>query len=209
MRDVDARQAHLKELLFVNDDEHFPMPRQRVGKLAAARRNLDAALRAWFANEDPLAVHTLIAAAHEVLSDVAAARGLADALYDSPRIKPEYRALWHKAVRAPANFLKHANRDPDAEFDFHPRLNDLRLMYCLRSLESLGEEVGDLGRAYAIRIGLEYPDLLMRPLHEGLPGSTADDWAQLARMSRPRYLKVDQAMRSAGKVGIKIRIVDK
>jgi hypothetical protein len=46
-----------------------------VLKVAAAQRQLDAAIRMTFANEDPLAVHTVAAAAGRVLRDLAKKRG--------------------------------------------------------------------------------------------------------------------------------------
>jgi hypothetical protein len=54
-------------------------PRNAVSilKLAAARRQLDAAIRMTFANEDELAVHTVAAAAYRILRDLLAKRKLA------------------------------------------------------------------------------------------------------------------------------------
>jgi hypothetical protein len=57
-----------------------------VLKIAAAQRQLDAAIRMTFANEDPLAVHTVAAAAGRVLRDLAKKRGhkvLAEQMRDS------------------------------------------------------------------------------------------------------------------------------
>ncbi|MGO9005735.1 MAG: hypothetical protein ACLQIQ_14685 [Beijerinckiaceae bacterium] len=47
-----------------------------VTKAAAARRQLDAAIRFWFAEEDDLAVHTVAAAAYRILRDLMQQRGL-------------------------------------------------------------------------------------------------------------------------------------
>lgn len=46
-----------------------------VTKLAAAQRQLTAAIRLFFANEDELAVHTIAHAAYRLLSDLKANRG--------------------------------------------------------------------------------------------------------------------------------------
>ena len=46
-----------------------------VTKLAAAQRQLCAAIRMFFAGEDELAVHTVASAAYRVLSDLKAERG--------------------------------------------------------------------------------------------------------------------------------------
>jgi hypothetical protein len=49
-----------------------------ITKLAAARRQLDAAIRMTFANEDELAIHTVAAAAYRVLKDILEKRGRND-----------------------------------------------------------------------------------------------------------------------------------
>jgi hypothetical protein len=47
-----------------------------VTKASAARRQLDAAIRFWFAEEDELAVHTVASAAYRILWDLMYHRGL-------------------------------------------------------------------------------------------------------------------------------------
>jgi hypothetical protein len=130
-----------------------------VTKAAAARRQLDAAIRFWFAEEDELAVHTVAAAAYRILRDLMQQRGLqpfgefvraglfsfakAAAEGQEPELPDDAatRALIHKIseeikagrINSPedieaspydkrrwteytfhSNFLKHADKDPDA-----------------------------------------------------------------------------------------------
>lgn len=47
----------------------------QISKLAAAQRQLDAAIRMFFQREDELAIHTLTAAAFQILRDLAKKRG--------------------------------------------------------------------------------------------------------------------------------------
>jgi hypothetical protein len=49
-----------------------------INKLEAARRQLDAAIRMLFANEDGLAIHTVAGAAYRILRDMLAKRGQHD-----------------------------------------------------------------------------------------------------------------------------------
>ncbi len=61
-----------------------PTPHQAsvfINKLEAARRQLDAAIRMMFANEDELAIHTIAAAAYRILRDVLEKRGRHDLEY--------------------------------------------------------------------------------------------------------------------------------
>jgi hypothetical protein len=84
-----------------------------VTKMDAAHRQVNAAIRMWFADDDPVAIHTLVAAAHEVIHTLFKRAGLSGLLFDSPVIKDERRSEVAMAIKAPATFFKHAQRDPD------------------------------------------------------------------------------------------------
>lgn len=80
----------------------------KIAKLEAAKRQLDAAIRMFFKNEDMLAVHTVSRAAFHVLFDLTSEGDVKKAL-----------ATYIKKVGAQrfneeANFLKHADQDPGA-----------------------------------------------------------------------------------------------
>jgi hypothetical protein len=66
--------------------EPMPQAKIHVTKLAAAERQLKAAIRLYFGEEDELAVHTVAAAAYRLLADLKAERGMdeaADAYFTS------------------------------------------------------------------------------------------------------------------------------
>ncbi|HEV2335198.1 MAG TPA: hypothetical protein VGS13_06865 [Stellaceae bacterium] len=86
-----------------------------ITKLDAAKRQLRTAIKLWFTGEDPVSVHTLAAAAHEIVHTLFRRRGLSGLLFDSPLIKEECRSMWAKRMKAVATFFKHAQRDPDGE----------------------------------------------------------------------------------------------
>jgi hypothetical protein len=90
------------------------MAKIRVNKVEAARRQIDAAIRMLFSNEDPVAVHTVAMAALRIVRDLAAKR---DDSYmhkvTEAIIKPGMEKKFWRKFQAPANFLKHADRDPD------------------------------------------------------------------------------------------------
>ena len=83
----------------------------KVTKLDAAGRQLDAAIRMFFENEDVLAIHTLSRAAFRVLFDITN-EGDAKVALDA-YIKKLGADKFNKIT----NFLKHADRDPDGEVD--------------------------------------------------------------------------------------------
>jgi hypothetical protein len=47
-----------------------------ISKLDAAKRQLETVIRLYFSNGDPVAIHTLTAAAYNVIRDVTARRGV-------------------------------------------------------------------------------------------------------------------------------------
>lgn len=44
--------------------------RIQISKLEAAKRQRDTAIKMWFADGDPVSIHTLAAAAHQIINDV-------------------------------------------------------------------------------------------------------------------------------------------
>lgn len=102
----------------------------KISKLEGAQRNLAAAVRLFFENGDPIAVHTLAAAAQNVIRDVAKARGLSHTsiLHDHPGIPAEARKKWIDILNAPRNFFKHADKDPDGMLEFDEKRNETLLL---------------------------------------------------------------------------------
>jgi len=105
------------------------MAELHITKQAAAQRQLDAAIRLLFSGEDFIAVHTLTAAAHTVLTDLDyKSGGKSEIPYLEVMEQLQEQFPWEKRFqadvhgfkawiqsgnRAGANFLKHANRDAD------------------------------------------------------------------------------------------------
>lgn len=112
----------------------------RVTKFGAASQQLTVAIRLLFADQSPLAVRTLIAAAATVLADLSECRNHGRS-WRSRQVAAARQlniARPYDVLHAAVNFLKHADRDTDAEFDFDVTENeDATFMATL--------ECGDLG----------------------------------------------------------------
>jgi hypothetical protein len=103
------------------------LPPQPVDKFDAARRQIECAIRLLAAEEDELAIHTLVMAAYGVLEDLSKGRPSYEI-----GIKPLLTAIGQKRFRAAANFLKHADRDPDAVYTPEELgLTDTRVGFCI------------------------------------------------------------------------------
>ncbi|WP_211465676.1 hypothetical protein [Collimonas silvisoli] len=98
-----------------------------ISKIEAAERNLKEAIRLFFEGRDAVAIHTLASAAQSVLRDIAQHRGLehTSILHDNPLIATDSatKKRWIKAINAPRNFFKHADKDPTSNFDFNDSEN--------------------------------------------------------------------------------------
>ena len=88
-----------------------------VTKLEAAERQLWVAIRLFFERRDAIAVHTLAAAAHSVLVDLARPRGGKIFFEKDKYARPEDKED-NDMLRAAQNFFKHGAKDPNQELPF-------------------------------------------------------------------------------------------
>jgi hypothetical protein len=85
-----------------------------ISKLQAAERQLNCAIRLYFADDDLLAVHTLSRAAFRILFDIYPERSSDGFDRDLDKLIAELG--WRKFNRV-TNFLKHADNDPEGILD--------------------------------------------------------------------------------------------
>ena len=85
-----------------------------ISKLEAAQRQLDCAIRLYFAGDDLLAVHSLSRAAFRILFDVYPKKSVDGFANDLAGLIEELG--WGEFNRI-GNFLKHADSDPDQVID--------------------------------------------------------------------------------------------
>ena len=120
------------------------MAELHITKQAAAQRQLDAAIRLLFLGEDLIAVHTLAAAAHNLLSDLDLKSGgmsnvpylevmeqLQEQFPSEMRFQTDIREFknWLQSKnRTGANFLKHADRDAGKSLNVETLTTDHMLL---------------------------------------------------------------------------------
>jgi hypothetical protein len=113
-------------------DDSLPVQRLTVTKLDSAARQFETAISLWFHDGDAVAIHTLVAAAHQVCHGIAKSKGMKspflfnEALHPSPDQFKRYK----KFVTQTENFFKHANDDPDpsGSLTFDVTMTDLYLI---------------------------------------------------------------------------------
>ena len=104
----------------------MPAPVVIYHKRDAARTQLETAIALWFRYADPMAIHTLAAAANEIYHGIGrtkGAPGIVQTFKKNLKTKRE-KALLNQAQ----NFGKHANTDPDGTFRLQPEHAELLLL---------------------------------------------------------------------------------
>src|SRR6476620_5779386 len=120
-----------------------------ITKLEAARRQLTTALELWMSEGDPVAVHTLAHAAHEIIHRCFRNAGHSDLLYDSTLIEEEHRADFARFMKDDANFFKHSNNEKATDTrDFNPEGNLPFLLMSVLALDAMSEPRGDAENAF-------------------------------------------------------------
>lgn len=134
----------------------------KIGKLDAARRQLNVSIRLFFERRDVIAIHTLAAAAHQILSDLAAERGqdILGIIKNNPLLRPEKKKEWIESVNFAQNFFKHADRDPSEILEFRTAITPF---FLLDAVQLYGQLTGGLPTeqyVYLAWFNVKYPDLL-------------------------------------------------
>ena len=127
-----------------------------VNKLDVAQRHLRTAIELWFADGDPVSIHTLVYAAHEIIHRLYRTSGGEDLLFDSSVIKDEFRGEFAKLIKEDANFFKHSNKDLNKTRQFNPLVNDLFLIMSTTGIQRMGK-AGDIESAYMFWLYLHHP----------------------------------------------------
>jgi len=109
-----------------------------IGKLEAARRHLEVAIRMFFEQKDPVAIYTVAWSAYQILSDICKKKGIERQVEDNPilvefGVKKEFMA----AFRAPRNFFHHADRDDKEVIKFFPDTSFLIPLLATELIEKL------------------------------------------------------------------------
>lgn len=108
-----------------------------VTKIDVAIRLIRAAIRLQFEECDPVALHSIVAAAHRLISDLAHHRHI-----DPSRLD--------KLDRHAANFFKHADRDPNGRVNIEPlrTLTEMLLFDAVQTLTRINPDIPHEAKLY-------------------------------------------------------------
>jgi hypothetical protein len=119
----------------------------QVSKIEAAQRQIDAAIKMLFRNDDPIAVHTVIAAACRIVRDLSKQADTPGWKQVMASIRPETENELWKGFGKAANFFKHADRDPNETINsIEEEVND----YLILMAFSLYRDLAPLTRSMEV-----------------------------------------------------------
>lgn len=133
----------------------------QVGKLDAARRQLQTAIELWFNDKEPVSTHTLAYCAYEIIHVVSKKRNPSRRalLFDTPLVDEKHRVEFAREVKKDANFFKHADRDNEMVLEFHPALTEMYLIFASIGLEVCGEQKHPTEEAFVWWLYLHRPEI--------------------------------------------------
>lgn len=120
-----------------------------LSKTETAKRQLVTAIRLYFSWEDDVSIHTLAAAARNVLCQLCKYRGVTHSLLLdrllAKFVKLEHHKEFRNKFRESENFFKHADRDPEGRLKFNPEMTEYMLLEAVEAYTVLtGEHVSEL-----------------------------------------------------------------
>ena len=134
---------------------------------------MDSAIALYFDEGDPVSVHTLVGAAH-ILIDLCTAAKQESVI--QRHVRPEKRWEFEGAIREPQNFLKHADKYPDAVLDFEPHATELMLLLDIETYRELVRSITP-----AMNVFLTYAAATWgKDAFEAIPGDVLADVAEAA-----------------------------
>jgi hypothetical protein len=134
----------------------------KISKLDAVRRQVETAIRIYFVNGDPVAIHTLAAASLQILVDLDKNGPQTGTFWDhlETQVKPEHVKEVKAVFAEPENFFKHADRDPDKILDFPLAEPEWFLWECVAKYPELAGATPLLMAAYRIWFIIHHSDIL-------------------------------------------------
>jgi len=164
----------------MNDDKKI-----RVSKLSAARRQLGCAIELWFAGKEEVSIHTLAAAAHQIIYDINKQKGAGEMLFDSIVLKDEYRSEFVTLLKRDMNFFKHADKDPEGLTEFAPITTIMFILFSIVGLQNIGEGQNDVEKVFGLWLAIHHPNWIRRglidKLGETVPPSVLSEMRQVKK----------------------------
>ena len=117
--------------------------RIQVTKLESARRQLETAIKLFFAGGDFVSIHTLSYAAYGITRDLCEHSKNPKSLtkWVENRVVETQQKEFFKHISKAGGFFKHADQEPKAVLEYIPEQYELFLMFAIYQYEALTNEL--------------------------------------------------------------------
>jgi hypothetical protein len=129
----------------------------KITKIDAAGRLIDAAMEMFFFGYDPVAIHTIAAASHDIVRALAKRRGITDLSLSANLIKREFHKRWNDVTRSDTRLLGRVDSNQNDDVEVDPELTEALLMFALRGMRRMGHTFNGLQTAYWTWFCLHHP----------------------------------------------------
>ena len=132
----------------------------KINKLDAGISQLKEAIYLFFECRDPITLHTVAGAASNLLFNLGEHEKVDSPVRGNPYVRADQRRLWITKINDAQNFFKHADRDPDAVFEFDPWVTEILIFEGCFLVEVLTGEMFPEAKLFTIWFSVKYPELL-------------------------------------------------
>lgn len=149
-------------------------PKEEVSKTDAACRQLREAIVLFFERRDLVAVHTLAAAALQVLSDIGKATGATSMLKQGHYIREDKKKVWFELLNEAQNFFKHADKDPEGVLEFKPSSTPFYIIDAVLLESQIRKQLSPASNCFLLWFYVAYPDVLTEEPFKNFSKATLD-----------------------------------
>jgi len=135
-----------------------------ISKLDSARRQLETAIKLFFANGDFVSIHVLSYAAYTITRN----------LCDQTRNPESFTKWMHdnvskaqhdeftKHVTEAGNFFKHADRDPKAILEYVPDQYEIFILFAVKQYEAITHELTQPMSVFKVWYLMHHPESIIK-----------------------------------------------
>lgn len=137
------------------------IPTQIINSFDAAERQLKETIYLMFEKRDPVVIHTLAYAAHEILYQLGKPHNATSMIWNSVALKSQWKKEYSDAMREAGNFFKHAGRNPKKKLEFKAQLTHFFICDAVRLYAQLTKSnLFFEGKVFNMWFILTYPGTL-------------------------------------------------
>lgn len=176
---------------------------EKLTKLDAARRQLNSAIRMYFNDEDPIAVHAVVSGSMEILTDLGKKKGMQLGILSGIHlVREERRAEIIELMRRPQNHIKHADRpgDEDKVLEYRPAILDFHIQMTVDAYERYTGESTPESRAFWLWFGVKHPKVLLESVFKQQILSYTDTFGSFEPGDKKLLLELVRRIRNEKKI---------